>query len=321
MYAVFSLIGAGEVKGLRPRAMPQSMGNKQKLRKRLFEQGVAALARTRPEIEGTYACPICRRAAPVLDPFTLEDVPPKSVGGRPLLLTCFDCNSTAGHQLDAHIHKGVKAAEIAAGTRPQAVRLSLGENTITANLHLGDGSLTFEGEPTRSDPEAHRAFFETLEKASAEGVSDLALGMTWKPRHDPWRERVAWLRVGYLYSFATLGYLYILRPELETVREQINHPEKRLLPPLVKQFKAPPGVDGMLFVFEPLEFRSVIVLCGDRAIILPDFENPSTFEERILATPNEEWPKQLSGKQLPLPRRPQFLLDFDPGLGRLISPD
>jgi hypothetical protein len=53
----------------------------------------------------TYPCPIC------LTPFTIEaladkrlsaeHVPPKSVGGRELLLTCKGCNNSAGTKLDA----------------------------------------------------------------------------------------------------------------------------------------------------------------------------------------------------------------------------
>ncbi len=53
----------------------------------------------------TYACPIC------LTPFTIEaladkrlsaeHVPPKSVGGRELLLTCKVCNNSAGTKLHA----------------------------------------------------------------------------------------------------------------------------------------------------------------------------------------------------------------------------
>ena len=32
---------------------------------------------------------------------SVEDVPPRHSGGRPLVLTCKACNSTAGHSIDA----------------------------------------------------------------------------------------------------------------------------------------------------------------------------------------------------------------------------
>ena len=63
-----------------------------------------------PPFTNGYICPIC------FDPFfekdldisipnylTLEDVPPASLGGRPIVLTCKSCNSKTGHDLDAHL--------------------------------------------------------------------------------------------------------------------------------------------------------------------------------------------------------------------------
>lgn len=67
--------------------------------------------------EPMYICPLClfgySKAA--LDqtspnPLTLEDVPPKSVGGRPILLTCKHCNNQAGRKHDEKILDFLKGA-------------------------------------------------------------------------------------------------------------------------------------------------------------------------------------------------------------------
>ena len=72
------------------------------------ELGAASVTRERPGMfdQPTYPCPIC------LTPFTIEaladkrlsaeHVPPKSVGGQELVLTCTSCNNLAGTKLDAH---------------------------------------------------------------------------------------------------------------------------------------------------------------------------------------------------------------------------
>ena len=75
-----------------------------------FDQGYASFARTFPEIAAKlpehpfYVCPQRLQAFPesalATGWLTREDVPPKSVGGKKLVLTCRNCNSAAGHEMD-----------------------------------------------------------------------------------------------------------------------------------------------------------------------------------------------------------------------------
>ncbi|HVN15379.1 MAG TPA: hypothetical protein VMT73_06530, partial [Anaerolineales bacterium] len=57
--------------------------------------------------EQLYLCPICGKHYPKESAkngeLTLEDVPPQSMRGTGLLLTCKTCNSQAGYKIDAHI--------------------------------------------------------------------------------------------------------------------------------------------------------------------------------------------------------------------------
>lgn len=298
------------------------MNKREKARQALFQQGADALAAARPKApRGYYACPICLIGYPSVDAFSLEDVPPKSIGGRPLLLTCKTCNSRAGHEIDVHIHEAAKEAEIASGSRPQQVRLSALGETITANVRVEDGNLDISGVENRSDPRAFASLFRELAGVSEAGSSDARFTITYKTRHDAHREAIAWLKVGYLYAFSVLGYNYILRPELEVVRSQIRSPKDDLASSLVRRFGESPGEDGVHFVFNPPEFRCLAVRYGDRFVVLPDFEASSTFEERILHLPKDQWPQTMVGKQLPLPRKPVYLLDFRPSLLRHLSPE
>ena len=57
-----------------------------------------------------YICPICletfnlnKLGDKANDLLTVEDVPPKSLGGNPLLITCRKCNSSCGHNLDVYL--------------------------------------------------------------------------------------------------------------------------------------------------------------------------------------------------------------------------
>src|SRR5690606_35367754 len=53
-----------------------------------------------------YLYPICLRPHKHINsdtPLTLEDAPPKALGGSVNTLTCKSCNNTAGHKIDFHL--------------------------------------------------------------------------------------------------------------------------------------------------------------------------------------------------------------------------
>jgi hypothetical protein len=57
-----------------------------------------------------YICPLCLDAFSLDDldqtlpnPLTLEDAPPKSLGGKANTLTCKSCNNTMGKEIDSHL--------------------------------------------------------------------------------------------------------------------------------------------------------------------------------------------------------------------------
>jgi len=82
------------------------ISNKEK-RLNIFRYGSKAIAKYRNGDSSIYYCPICQlgycEASAITGELTLEDVPPKSIGGKPILLTCRKCNSSAGHIIDAAI--------------------------------------------------------------------------------------------------------------------------------------------------------------------------------------------------------------------------
>jgi hypothetical protein len=84
------------------------------IRKR-FDQGCEAFSQSFPEIAEKvesrpfYVCPLCLFAGSekALDAGWLsrEDVPPKALGGKKIVLTCAPCNNRAGHEIDWHARR------------------------------------------------------------------------------------------------------------------------------------------------------------------------------------------------------------------------
>src|SRR4051794_20557943 len=81
--------------------------------------------------DGAYPCPLCLRlylpAALTGDPHLLteEDVPPKSMGGKELLLTCIFCNGASGKIWDRHAINDRRAHDSALGQIDEAIPIAL----------------------------------------------------------------------------------------------------------------------------------------------------------------------------------------------------
>ena len=289
------------------------------LRAHWYELGVRALQAARPGAPRMYGCPQCLQGFPP-DCFSLEDVPPKSVGGKPLVLTCTQCNTRSGAKLDIFIAETQRLKDFVAGREVLRVDLTQYGRRIAADASLSDARLSLTGVRKASNKESFDGLFAELDPAARERSRDWDFSIKFQIRNSPWKEGVAWLRLAYLYAFAAFGYNFILRPGLHPVREQIKHPEKRVTPGVVKHVKDPSDHDGISFVHEPVSYRSILVRLGGHFVFLPDFNHADGFFERMERLPEDNDPVRLAGYQLDLPRSPQFLFDFRPEMMQLTVP-
>jgi|SRR5580700_4903832 len=111
-----------------------------------FDLGAMAYIQACPGIyaAATYVCPICRK------PFTVEALddgrlskehgPPQSVGGCELLLTCTECNNTAGTKLDAAAKTKEDVRLAMTGGPDHRIKATIGGITVNGQLHAKDGS-------------------------------------------------------------------------------------------------------------------------------------------------------------------------------------
>lgn len=272
-----------------------------------------ALRRACPAAPEVYGCPICLTGFDSPEDLTLEDVPPQSIGGKPLVLTCSRCNHTSGHELDVHIKLGLDLQEFAAGKRPLDARLTQFGQTVTAEARIDGDNVQLLGVRQRTDPKAHAAWTAGLESASAAGSFDWDVTVDFKTSHNARRETVAWLRVGYLYAFAALGYTFVMRPELDPVRQQILRPDTGTVLKLVKQTPSPKQ-EGIVFIDTPDEMRSIAVIIRNRIIFLPHFINTDGFYSRMEPVSEADHRFFISGKHRLLPDGPELALDVNPDL-------
>lgn len=192
-----------------------------------FELGAASFARMRPGLcsQPTYPCPIC------LTPFTAEalaqkqlsaeHVPPESLGGRELLLTCRGCNNSSGTKLDAHarIKEDVQLALAGTLEHPHRVRAMFGDFVVNAELHTLGGKYSLRVPAKINKPGTSDALQEVA-RTGAQLMVEHA-------RFAELGAKISWFRAGYLALFAVSGYELAVDPAFEIVRQQILECDER----------------------------------------------------------------------------------------------
>ncbi len=304
---------------------------RQEWRERRFIEGAAALSRHLAAVGGPqalpptgeyYACPCCLRqyGSEALSDgtLTIEDVPPKSVGGQWLVLTCKQCNNAAGTRLDAQARLREEQLDLLTGRVPGralTAKIMVGDSTTRGDIRIvGDALLLFV-DPKRSDPRQHAEMTKTLDQWAAGNPPGGPMGFELTRRMKVVRARLSWLRAAYLVAFAALGWHYIDTPFLAPLRAQLAAPDVTLLPPLalVDPDAAPDNRD-LVVVQEPHELRSLAVVLGRYTVFLPGLEDPQPFmtlASALSRSPVQLGRRQISwrGKRIPWPTRPMYALD------------
>lgn len=183
------------------------------------------------EIQGeSYVCPLCLTIfidPEEENPLTLEDAPPKSLGGTANILTCKSCNNTCGHEIDFHLTERLKeidSKQFKPGTETK-VRIKIENETFQGILKVEEnGELHIihskkNNHPVKLDQE--------MQKLAGGEIVDLNFI---KSRVIPERLEYALLKTGYLLAFQKFGYSLMLDHCYDIVRDQLLNPEERIYP-------------------------------------------------------------------------------------------
>lgn len=219
------------------------MGRQLERRRRLFhkfsdqlhlmvDQG---LLQTELQYERTYICPICLGQFQESDLFansgtnflTEEDAPPAKLRGSRIALTCRDCNSGAGHQIDNHLINRIREiddSKFYKGSK-QFLRLNYEGGPITSEITSnGDGTLTVLHRIGKNNPNRLDRFIYGLRNKTVGPILNL------EPkdyRVIPERVNIALAKTNYIILFSKFGYLFLLHPYYDSLRNAIRHPEQQ----------------------------------------------------------------------------------------------
>lgn len=195
--------------------------------------------------KGSFICPLCRKVFDIAQLgeqvnsyITLEHVPPENLGGKPIVLTCKDCNSTCGHDLDVYLRNEIEHHERAYfnGSKGHFSKFSHGGVQVNAVTNEDkDGTINIKIERKRNSPIVFDTFCESIQSSSDDLHIDghLILG---DHKRNAKIANIALLKSAYLYAFYKLGYRYILSTKLDAIKMQIENPNEDRLPPYYNLF-------------------------------------------------------------------------------------
>ncbi|PKN63146.1 MAG: hypothetical protein CVU57_21005 [Deltaproteobacteria bacterium HGW-Deltaproteobacteria-15] len=235
--------------------------------------------------EELYFCPICgngfpEEAALTGKVLTLEDVPPRKIGGKGLLLTCRKCNSDAGRKIDYHFKSQIELQSLGTILTGQSK-----EQETSADFILDGVRYPVSVEKTKeaiairlkaNDPkkiDLLKDHMTALSKNSGWDGKEFKIEKTVK--FDLRLLKLAFLKSGFLLVTAMLGYRYAFDKRLLIVREQLLHPD---LDTLATCFWIEPGKEQpfpkrrIILVTDPLSLFLVTYDMG--AVILPSHSSP-----------------------------------------------
>lgn len=222
--------------------------------------------------EDIYICPLCLHGflkaslyQSYPNPLTLEHVPPRNSGGKPIVLLCKKCNNDQGRINDHIIPKMMEMEPFIRNETGSSIkgRISLfnGSNlpfnlvkssneSFTIDLGMISGLyLQQKLKSLFSDGEKHEGRFSV-------------------PLPNKYKYIDSLLRTAYLLGFEHLGYSFIFNSNMNKVREHLINPNENNLPHsslamniCIKDFKI-----GIHKVIYPKEFRCYAVMFKTKSL-------------------------------------------------------
>jgi hypothetical protein len=182
------------------------------------------------ELVNTFICPICLKTFDIsdYDNITIEHVPPKKLGGRPLLLTCKDCNNVCGSNLDVHLINCIRNSYSLRNFTSKTHKATLHVDDMSINAYAtlkNDSELHFCIDEKKNNPHTISSIKEGLETNNTFDRISASISIS-EQKSDSGRAAIAILKSAYLLAFYHLGYKYILHSNLDLIRKQILLPEE-----------------------------------------------------------------------------------------------
>jgi hypothetical protein len=245
-------------------------------RQNFYDIGCAALRKLTGKEDVPYICPVCLNGF-ALEKLTEEHVPPLSIGGKQLCLTCSPCNSGFGHQ-DLHKEQRSRSFMNADGAvsrakfRVEGCKLNV---DLIREMRGSESLIRIEVPAQINDPMVVEELIskQTIPAGSTFELEDCVT-------YEKELADAGYLKSAYLAVFVKFGYAYIVRPALNRVREQIWSPKTKVVDSFRVYRRDRSDCKNALVLFrEPVSCLGVQF--GDSVVCLPTITGGDEFYEQL----------------------------------------
>jgi transcription elongation factor Elf1 len=263
------------------------MNDGDKRRKAIFDKfadnlklliDIGVLTGVNLKYDRTYICPICTDQFSVdalnqnvKNPLTLEDAPPKSLGGKANILTCKSCNNSCGHKIDYHLTERMRELDRSQFLPKTEFNAKFEQDgtMVQGTIRIEeDGKITAIHKNKTNHPSKLAAYIKSV-------LPDRIINLTFlKTQVEPFKLQLALLKTGFLMTFSKYGYAFILNPTYDRIRQQLLNPDNEIYPTeFWFQPPYPREIYGVPFIIE-----------SGLEAILPIFPLTTNSSERPFAT-------------------------------------
>jgi hypothetical protein len=216
--------------------------------------------------DNLYVCPLCADGfmEVMLDqrkrnPLTLEDLPPKSVGGKTKILTCKKCNNSSGTQLDKLILNSLES---------ESFLKLIPDSIVSTNIKVND-KYNLRSRLKIAREEKYKFIFSVKQSPYYQACLD-EMNKDWRNTKinlsfnipNKSKTAIALLRIGYLFAFYYLGHRLLYEGNIHKIRETILLAQNNFLPHSgVFILSEPTSLsEGIHLLIEPKEYRSFFII-------------------------------------------------------------
>lgn len=249
-------------------------------KRQYFDLAVASLRNVlRPSPPG-YVCPLCLELFEDPEDLSLEHVPPASIGGKAICLTCRVCNSQSGHSVDAALHWESRIRGFfVRGGRTERAQLLIDEVKLNVDFARDEKGIHIVVPPKQNPPDIETRFREAMEQAVPDGKE---MTISKSARYPQQSADTGYLKAAYLAAFSKFGYRWVLSQALDCVRRQIQQPTANHL----RVFRVYLGQEhssksGIYLAHKPM--TCLVVTMNKTAVFLPWIEGAGADVYRRLS--------------------------------------
>lgn len=256
-----------------------------------------------------YICPICvnlfDKKSITNKTLTIDDVPPKSIGGKPLVLTCKSCNNDLGSKLDSQIKnyqdfvESVKTISTGKGQIINKVKYQVNGQEANAICRMNNSEISLNFLKKINNPKNIINIIDFLDSQTISENRDFKFSISPNVRFHIRYFDIALLKTAYLIIFAKLGYTYIFHNNYKIIRNQIINFDKEIMKNFIVRLND--NIKGFNIFISKSPFKAILVQINNAVVVLPtitstnDFyaelskynENKINFETDPLVWPNE----------------------------------